>query len=202
MRMTTKDKVARRELSLLELAKDLSNVSRACKLMGYSRQQFYEIRRNFQTYGADGLIDGLPGAKGPHPNRVAAEIEVAILDHALAHPCHGATRVEQELRLEKATAERTITLTEEQTRVLERFSPEFRERHIEAPHTGAQVAVDTFFVGIFSEIMFSEPPSDTAWLENTRRVLEKSFCRPRLTAIPATLGPGSTHPSCRLPPCI
>jgi len=229
--MTTKDKVARRKLSLLELAKDLSNVSRACKLIGYSRQQFYEIRRNFQTYGADGLIDRLPGAKGPHPNRVAAEIEAAILDHALAHPCHGATRVEQELRLkgqqvssggvrgvwmrhnlltkherllrlEKATAERTITLTEEQTRVLERFSPEFRERHIETPYTGALVAVDTFFVGIFSDIVFSEPPSDTAWLENTRRVSARSFCRPRLTAIPATLGPGSTHPSCRSPRCI
>ena len=25
--------------------------------MGYSREQFYEIRRNFQTYGAEGLID-------------------------------------------------------------------------------------------------------------------------------------------------
>ena len=67
--------------------------------MGYSRQQFYEIRRNFQTYCADGLIDRLPGAKGPHPNRVAPEVETAILDHALAHPCHGPTRVEQELRL-------------------------------------------------------------------------------------------------------
>ena len=57
------------------------------------------------------------------------------------------TKHERLLRLEKATAERTITLTEEQTRVLERFSPEFRERHIEAPYTGALVAVDTFFVG-------------------------------------------------------
>src|SRR5437016_8867135 len=97
--MTAKDKIARRKLSLLELASDLANVSRACKVMGYSRQQFYEIRRNFQTYGADGLIDRLPGAKGPHPNRVAAAIEQAILDHALVHPCHGSTRVEQELRL-------------------------------------------------------------------------------------------------------
>lgn len=174
--MTSKDKIARRKLSLLELAADLSNVSRACKLMGYSRQQFYEIRRNFQTYGAAGLVDRLPGAKGPHPNRVAAEIEQAILDHALVHPCHGSTRVEQELRLkgvqvssggvrgvwqrhglltkherllrlETTTAERKIELTEEQTRLLERFSPEFRERHIEAPHTGSLVAVDTFFVG-------------------------------------------------------
>ena len=174
--MTAKDKIARRKLSLLELAADLANVSRACKLMGYSRQQFYEIRRNFQTYGAEGLIDRLPGAKGPHPNRVSAEIEQAVLDHALVHPCHGAVRVEQELRLkgiqvssggvrgvwqrhglltkherllrlEKTTAERKIELTEEQTRMLERFSPEFRERHIEAPHTGSLVAVDTFFVG-------------------------------------------------------
>lgn len=178
---TTTDKVARRKLSLLELASDLDNVSRACKLMGYSRQQFYEIRRNFQTYGADGLIDRLPGARGPHPNRVPAATEQAILDHALAHPCHGATRVEQEqrlkgiqvssggvrgvwmrnglltkherlLRLEKTTAERKIELTEEQIRLLERFSPEFRERHIEAPHTGALVAVDTFFVGVLKGV--------------------------------------------------
>ena len=97
--MTTNEKIARRKLSLLELASDLANISRACKLMGYSRQQFYEIRRNFQTYGAEGLIDRLPGAKGPHPNRVSAEIEAAVLDHALVHPCHGALRVEQELRL-------------------------------------------------------------------------------------------------------
>jgi molybdenum-dependent DNA-binding transcriptional regulator ModE len=48
--MTTKKKVARRKLSLLELATELGNVSKACKVMGYSRQQFYEIRRNFQTF--------------------------------------------------------------------------------------------------------------------------------------------------------
>ena len=84
--MTTEKKVARRKLSLLELAGELSNVSKACKIMGYSRQQFYEIRRNFQTYGAEGLLDRLPGPKGPHPNRVAPEIEEAVLAHALEHP--------------------------------------------------------------------------------------------------------------------
>ena len=47
--MTTDQRIARRKLSLLELAQDLGNVSRACKLVGYSRQQFYEIRRNYQT---------------------------------------------------------------------------------------------------------------------------------------------------------
>ncbi len=69
--MTTEKKIARRKLSLLELAADLGNVSKACRVMGYSRQQFYEIRRNFQTYGAAGLLDKIAGARPPHPNRVA-----------------------------------------------------------------------------------------------------------------------------------
>ena len=42
--------------------------------------------------------------------------------------------------------------TPEQARLLERFSPEFRDRHIEAPHTGALVAVDTFFVGVLKGV--------------------------------------------------
>jgi transposase InsO family protein len=105
-----------------------------------------------------------------------------VLDHAVAHPCHGAAlRVEQELRmrglqvssggvrgvwqrhalltkhdrllrLEKATAERRIELGDEQVRLLERFSPEFRARHIEAPYTGSLVAIDTFFVGVLKGV--------------------------------------------------
>ena len=91
--MTTNEKVARRQLSLLELAKELDNVSRACNVMGYSRQHFCEFRRNFQTYGAHGLLDRLPGPRGPNPNRVAAEVDEAILAHAMEQPCHEALRV-------------------------------------------------------------------------------------------------------------
>jgi transposase InsO family protein len=176
--MTTvqKDKIARRKLSLLQLAQELGNVSKACKIVGYSRQQFYEIRRNFQLYGAEGLIDQLPGPKGPHPNRVSEEVENAILDHGLEHPTHGAQRVadglllkdiqvsaggvrgvwerhglttkhERLLRLEETAKKRKLKLTEEQIQALERFNPEYRERHIEVHYTGDLVAVDTFFVG-------------------------------------------------------
>ncbi len=97
--MTTTKKIARRKLSLLQLAQEMNNVSKACRLMGYSRQQFYEIRRNYQTYGANGLIDRLPGARGPHPNRVGEEVEKAILHHCLDEPTQGCTRVAQELAL-------------------------------------------------------------------------------------------------------
>jgi hypothetical protein len=91
--LTTEKKVARRKLSMLELAAELGNVSKACKLMGYSRQQFYEIRRNFQTYGAEGLIDRLPGARGPHPNRVSEEVEKAILDYSLIETRYSIHRI-------------------------------------------------------------------------------------------------------------
>lgn len=47
------EKIVRRKLTLLQLAQELGNVSKACKIVGYSRQQFYEIRRNFQLYGAE-----------------------------------------------------------------------------------------------------------------------------------------------------
>lgn len=68
--------------------------------MCYSQQQFYDIRRNFQTCDAQGLLDRLrAGSRGPYPKRVAAEVEEAILAHAMDHPCHGALRVEQELSL-------------------------------------------------------------------------------------------------------
>jgi hypothetical protein len=45
------------------------------------------------------LIDRLPGAKGPHPNRVSQEVALAILEHCLQYPTHGCLRVAQELQL-------------------------------------------------------------------------------------------------------
>jgi transposase InsO family protein len=173
---TAEQKIARRKLSLLELAQDLQNVSKACRVMGYSRQQCYEIRRQYQTYGSQGLVDRLPGPRGPHPNRVSQEVEEAVLGRSLACPGHGAQRVADELalqgiqvsstgvrgvwsrhdlltkherllRLERTVRDQELERTDEQTRLLERYSPEFRERHIETHATGELVAVDTFFVG-------------------------------------------------------
>jgi hypothetical protein len=84
--MTTRKKVARRKLSLLKLAAELGNVGKVYKVMGYSRQQFYEIRRNFQTYGAGGLLDRLPEPEVPHPNRADECVESTIWDYSLAFP--------------------------------------------------------------------------------------------------------------------
>ena len=51
------------------------------------------------------------------------------------------------LRLEETVRKRRIKLSEEQIQALERFDPEYRERHIKVNATGELVAVDTFFAG-------------------------------------------------------
>jgi hypothetical protein len=42
--MTKDQKITRAKAGLLELAKQLGNVSQACKIMGYSRDRFYRFK--------------------------------------------------------------------------------------------------------------------------------------------------------------
>jgi hypothetical protein len=46
--MTALSQSTKRKLSLLQLAAELDNVSKACQIMGYHRDSFYEIKRAFQ----------------------------------------------------------------------------------------------------------------------------------------------------------
>src|SRR5690606_40129503 len=95
----------KRKLSLLQLAEELGNVSKACKIMGYHRDTFYEVRRAFQVGGVAALVEAKRGPRNPHPNRVAPEVEEKILEYSLAYPTHGAQRVSNELRSEEHTSE-------------------------------------------------------------------------------------------------
>ena len=96
---------------------------------------------------------------------------------------HGLTmKHERLLRLEETARERKLKLTDEQIELLERFSPEFRERHIEVHYPGDLVAVDTFFVG-------------------TLKGSARCICKPCSIASAATPGAGSTRASSRSRPC-
>jgi molybdenum-dependent DNA-binding transcriptional regulator ModE len=41
MNLHTQDKIIKNKLGLLKLAEELGNISRACKIFGYSRDSFY-----------------------------------------------------------------------------------------------------------------------------------------------------------------
>jgi hypothetical protein len=68
-------------------------VSKACKIMGYHRDTFYEVRRAFQVGGVAGLVEQKRGPRNPHPNRVPADVEKRILEYSLQFPTQGPQRV-------------------------------------------------------------------------------------------------------------
>jgi transposase InsO family protein len=174
--MTALSHGTRRKLSLLHLAEELQNVSKACKIMGFHRDTFYEVRRAFQVGGVAALIEQRRGPRQPHPNRVSAEIEAQILAYGLEHPTHGCERVANDLRLrgthvspsgvrgvwlrhtletrtrrllrlEQHARAATFVLSDEQLRLLERHSVDFRCRHVEAARPGELLNQDTFYWG-------------------------------------------------------
>ena len=95
--MTTQEKLVNRKLSIIELAEFLKNVSQACRINGVSRQHFYDIKKAYDEHGIEGLKEK-SRRKPCIKNRVAPEIEEAVLSMSLEYPAYGQARAANELQ--------------------------------------------------------------------------------------------------------
>lgn len=90
-------RIIRNKIGLLNLAEELGNVSKACQMMGVSRDTFYRYQSARDDGGVDALLD--KSRRKPNlKNRVEPVIEDAVLKFALDYPAHGQVRVSNELR--------------------------------------------------------------------------------------------------------
>lgn len=172
----TKEKIIKNKVGLLNLAEELQNISKACKVMGFSRETFYRYKRAVDDGGVDALMEKTR-RKPNMKNRVDDETENTVIEHAIDYPAHGQFRASNELRkrgifvsssgvrsiwlrhdletfkkrlnaLEKKSAEEGLVLTETQLAALERKKEDDLEcGTIETAHPGYLGSQDTFYVG-------------------------------------------------------
>ena len=174
-------RIIRNKLGLLNLAEELGNVSKACKMMGVSRDTFYRYQTARDEGGVEALLE--KSKKQPNPkNRVEPHVEEAVLEFAHEFPAHGQVRVSNELRkkgvfvspsgvrsiwlrntlqsrklrlkaLEKRVAAEGLVLTEAQVVALERQrATDEVHGEIETHHPGYLGSQDTYYVGTIKGI--------------------------------------------------
>ncbi|BHI66409.1 IS481-like element ISSod13 family transposase (plasmid) [Escherichia coli] len=153
----TTNPVIKHKAGLLNLAEELSNVSKACKIMGVSRDTFYRYRELADEGGVDALINR--SRRAPNlKNRIDEATEQAVVDYAVAFPAHGQHRTSNELRKQgvfiSGSGVRSVWLRHNLEKFKKRLKALERKAsddeacgEIETAHPGYLGSQDTFYVG-------------------------------------------------------
>jgi len=173
--MTPQQQLLKYKMSLLQLAKQLQNIRKACQIMGVSRQHYYDLKKRFEKEGIEGLKEK-PRPYPNMPNKTPNDIEKTILDYSLKYPTYGKDRVAIQMRLkgilispsgveriwkrngmenrfkrlmklEVLYREKGLVLSEEQIQALLQHVNKIPVEHVFSKYPGYLLCQDTFEVG-------------------------------------------------------
>ena len=170
------ERIIKHKVGLLNLAEELGNVSKACQMMGLSRDTFYRYKSAVDEGGVEALLEK-DRRRANIKNRTDERTEEAVVAYALEQPAHGQVRTSNELRkrgfflspsgvrgvwlrhdlakfrarlkaLEAKMASEGLVLTEAQVQALEKKKHDDEVAgEIETAHPGYLGSQDTFYVG-------------------------------------------------------
>ena len=95
--MTKDQKIIRAKAGVLELAKQLGNVSQACKIMGYSRDSFYRFKDLYDKGGEAGASGDVAAQADPEEPGAAGDRGRRWWPWRSTQPAWGQARVSNEL---------------------------------------------------------------------------------------------------------
>jgi hypothetical protein len=98
--LNTQKRLIRRRLKLLQIADDLGNVAKACRLCGIDRSSFYKYKKRYQKEGIKGL-GNLPPVHKHHPQTTGSQIINKILAISREQPVLGSVRIFRMLKSQK-----------------------------------------------------------------------------------------------------
>ena len=166
--MTLEDSVLATRLQLLRAAEQSGNVSATCRLFNVSRTQFYEWRKQWRQYGADGVRPKPTAARTGRPVAQSLETEHRVIAVALAWPTRGACWVSSQLAEQQVVVPATTVWRVLQRHGLSRLEARLAAlehqgaavtgiltervrrrvaRHVRADQPGDLLSLDTFYVG-------------------------------------------------------
>jgi transposase InsO family protein len=149
-------------------AEQTGNVSATCRRHGWSRARFYELRRRFRAYGADGLLPKPQTPGHGRPPALTVEDERRIVALAVAWPMRGPQWYSDQLArdghaIARSTVWRSLRragLNHRAARLVvleqvgaakgiltERTARRHTGRHLDADQPGALLSLDLFYVG-------------------------------------------------------
>ncbi len=175
--MNSKDRLIDAKVSILQLANELKNISKACKTAGIARSSFYEIKKAYEQFGRDGL-EPKTRRKPRMPNEIAGEVEAKVLDLTRENPSYSYNRIADQLQLlgisisgtgvrkvwarhdlcrklsrymwlEREVSSGRGLMTEQALKAVNRLKrlSEATDNHVEANEAGELISQDLYLVG-------------------------------------------------------